>query len=52
MLLGATTAYMAGPIYKHLGPRWVFGIAGGGVWLLSLLALSQRDRKPVAVAVS
>jgi MFS family permease len=52
MLLGATTAYMAGPIYKHLGPRWVFGIAGAGVWLLSLLAISQRDRRPAAVAVS
>jgi MFS family permease len=52
MLLGATTAYMAGPIYKHLGPRWVFGIAGAGVWMFSLLAVSQRHREPKALAVS
>jgi MFS family permease len=52
MLLGATTAYMAGPIYKHLGPRWVFGIAGAGVWFFSLLAISQRGRRPAAIAVS
>ncbi len=51
MLLGASTAYAAGPLYKHLGPRWMFGIAGAGVMLFALLAASQRERS-TAPAIS
>ena len=49
MVLGAATAYVAGPMYEHLGPHWMYGSAGAGVLLLSLLAAHQgRRRSPAA----
>mgnify|MGYP003341993914 CR=1 FL=1 len=45
MVLGATTAYVAGPMYEHLGPHWMYGSAGAGVLVLSLLAAHQGRRR-------
>jgi MFS family permease len=50
MVLGAATAYAAGPMYEHLGPHWMYGSAGAGVLLLALIAAHQgRSRVPAAV---
>jgi hypothetical protein len=50
MVLGAATAYAAGPMYEHLGPHWMYGGAGAGVLALALLAAHQgRKRLPSAV---
>ncbi len=47
LLIGAITAYLAGPMYAAIGPAWMFSIAGTGVVVFALLALSQRERRPV-----
>jgi MFS family permease len=48
LLVGAATGYMAGPMYQAFGPRWMFPIAGAGVVLFGVLALTQRERRTVA----
>lgn len=44
LLIATITAYSAGPIYQHLGPGWMFGIAGAGVLVFAALAVGQRER--------
>lgn len=39
--VGATAAFSAGPLYQHLGAGWMFSIAGAGVIVFTLLAVSQ-----------
>lgn len=46
LLVGATTGYIAGPMYQALGPRWMFSLAGAGVVLFGVLALTQGRRRP------
>lgn len=48
MALGAITAYAAGPMYEHLGPRWMYGIAGAGVFVLSMASAHQGRRAALA----
>lgn len=47
LLIGATTAYLAGPMYAAIGPAWMFSIAGAGVVFFAMVALAQRERQPV-----
>lgn len=48
LLIGATTAFAAGPIYQEFGPAWMFVIAGTGVLAFALLGLGQADRQRVS----
>ncbi|MFZ4721479.1 MAG: MFS transporter [Ilumatobacteraceae bacterium] len=41
LLIGAVTAYLAGPMYSVLGPRWMFSIAGMGILAFAVLAVTQ-----------
>jgi len=51
LLVGATTGYIAGPMYQALGPRWMFPLAGAGVVLFGVLALTQGRRStPTAIS--
>lgn len=51
LLVGATTGYLAGPMYQALGPRWMFPVAGAGVVLFGVLALAQGRRStPTAIS--
>ncbi len=45
LLIGTTTAYLAGPMYAAIGPAWMFSIAGAGVVFFAALALAQRERR-------
>jgi predicted MFS family arabinose efflux permease len=47
LLVGATTGYLAGPMYQALGPTWMFPIAGAGVVLFGMLAVAQRRTERV-----
>ena len=49
LLVAAVTAYSAGGLYGAVGPEWMFLIAGSGVVLFVMLAVSQHRR---AVALS
>ena len=44
LLLGATSAYVAGALYGALGPVWMFSIAASGVVVFTALAASQQRR--------
>lgn len=48
LLIAAITAYSAGTLYKHVGPAWMFSIAGTGVVCFGTMALTQRRRAPQA----
>lgn len=48
MAFGAATAYSAGSLYEHLGPRWMYGSAGVGVLVLALLAAHQGRNRSVS----
>ena len=51
LLIAAITAYSAGTLYKHVGPAWMFSIAGTGVVCFGTMALTQR-RRALQAAVS
>ncbi len=52
LFIAAITAYAAGAMYKGLGPEWMFTIAGCGVAVFAMLAMTQRQRQQRALAVS
>ena len=52
LLIGATTGYLAGPMYAALGPRWMYPLAGVGVVVFGVLALAQRERRTATVEIS
>ena len=45
LLVGAATAYAAGALYRAIGPEGMFSVAGAGVLVFALLALTQRERR-------
>jgi MFS family permease len=52
LLIGATTGYLAGPMYAAVGPRWMYPIAGIGVVVFGVLALAQRERRTATIEIS
>lgn len=44
LLVGATMAYLAGPAYQHLGPEWMYSLAGAGVVVMAAVAAAQGRR--------
>ncbi|MFM2077588.1 MAG: hypothetical protein RJA49_1478 [Actinomycetota bacterium] len=51
LLVGATTAYLAGPMYQHLGPAWMFSLAGIGIVAVGVLAVAQGGRRHATASV-
>ncbi len=45
LLVGAGTAYLAGPMYNSLGPAWMFATAGLGIIVVAVLAVAQGGRR-------